>query len=123
MSEKVREHLANERTFLAWARTALGVIGLGFVTARMGIFLRELANAPPVGGRATGTGSEFLAVGVIFLALGTAMGAWAGWHYRRNLHAIEEGRFAPASAAVAALEAAIVAAGLVIIGLVVRRWV
>jgi uncharacterized membrane protein YidH (DUF202 family) len=36
MAEKIRDHLANERTFLAWVRTALGLIGLGFVLARMG---------------------------------------------------------------------------------------
>ena len=31
----VRDHMANERTFLAWVRTALGLIGLGFVLADM----------------------------------------------------------------------------------------
>jgi putative membrane protein len=30
-----RDHLANERTFLAWVRTALGFIGLGVVVAKL----------------------------------------------------------------------------------------
>src|SRR5690349_11464639 len=42
---RIADHLANERTFLAWIRTALGLIGLGFVLARMGLFLRNLAMA------------------------------------------------------------------------------
>jgi putative membrane protein len=29
----VQQHLANERTFLAWVRTAITVIGLGFLAA------------------------------------------------------------------------------------------
>ena len=37
-----REHQANERTFLAWLRTSLALIGFGFVIARFGLFLREL---------------------------------------------------------------------------------
>ena len=32
-----REHLAEERTLLAWLRTSLGLAGLGFVLDRAGI--------------------------------------------------------------------------------------
>lgn len=31
----VRDHLANERTLLAWVRTALTIIGLGFIVGRL----------------------------------------------------------------------------------------
>lgn len=30
-----RDHLANERTFLAWLRTGLGVVGLGLLLEKM----------------------------------------------------------------------------------------
>ena len=39
---QVSNHLANERTFLAWIRTGLATISIGFVVARFGLFLREL---------------------------------------------------------------------------------
>lgn len=39
-----RVFLAIERTFLAWTRTALALIGFGFVVARLGLFLKELAG-------------------------------------------------------------------------------
>jgi len=29
--ERSREHLANERTFLAWIRTSIALMGFGFV--------------------------------------------------------------------------------------------
>ncbi len=38
-----RVSLAAERTFLAWIRTGLALMGFGFVVARFGLFLRECA--------------------------------------------------------------------------------
>ncbi len=38
---KTADHLANERTFLAWIRTSISIIVFGFVVARFGITLRE----------------------------------------------------------------------------------
>ena len=45
---EISNHLANERTFLAWIRTGLATISIGFVVARFGLFLREmgLKSAP-----------------------------------------------------------------------------
>jgi len=40
--KKVTDHLANERTFLAWIRTGLATITFGFVVERFGLLLREL---------------------------------------------------------------------------------
>jgi putative membrane protein len=34
---KATEQLANERTFLAWVRTSMAVIALGFVIAKFGV--------------------------------------------------------------------------------------
>src|SRR5207244_4825459 len=49
-SKKVTDHLANERTFLAWIRTGLAIIGFGFIVERFGLLLREIGikitNAP-----------------------------------------------------------------------------
>jgi len=39
--DRSRQHLANERTFLSWMRTSIALIGLGFIVARFGLFLRE----------------------------------------------------------------------------------
>ena len=41
-SKYVSDHLANERTFLAWVRTGLATITFGFVVERFGLLLREL---------------------------------------------------------------------------------
>jgi putative membrane protein len=122
-ASRTRDHLANERTFLAWVRTALGLIGLGFVLARMGLFLRQLAQAS--GATVAGgvpLGAELLGVGLAFLLLGTVFSAWAGWHYRRTSRAIEVGRFEPASISIVVLTLLVVLGGLLIAALL-GAWV
>lgn len=128
---RTRDHLANERTFLAWVRTALGLIGLGFVLARMGLFLRELsaAQAAAAASRAgasplslpTHLGHEFLVGGVVFLLLGTALCGWSGWLYQRNRRAIDADAYVPAAGAVWGLTAVVTLGGATIIGLAVWR--
>jgi uncharacterized membrane protein YidH (DUF202 family) len=43
--EDPRVRFAAERTLLAWMRTGLALMGFGFVVARFGLFLREIAMA------------------------------------------------------------------------------
>ncbi len=38
----VRDHLANERTFLAWIRTAIALMGFGFVIVKFAVFIRQM---------------------------------------------------------------------------------
>ena len=42
ISKDPRVYFAAERTFLAWVRTGVALMGFGFVVARFGLFLREL---------------------------------------------------------------------------------
>jgi len=39
------DHLANERTFLAWIRTAIALMGFGFVVVKFSLFVRQLSLA------------------------------------------------------------------------------
>ncbi|HTG58643.1 MAG TPA: DUF202 domain-containing protein, partial [Terriglobia bacterium] len=41
------DYLAAERTFLAWIRTGLALMGFGFVVARFGLFLQALQSGQP----------------------------------------------------------------------------
>ncbi|HEY0308479.1 MAG TPA: DUF202 domain-containing protein [Acidobacteriaceae bacterium] len=65
-----RVYLAAERTFLAWIRTGLGLMGVGFAVSRFGLFLRELsASASHLTAHTTGlsvwSGVSLVVLGVI----------------------------------------------------------
>jgi putative membrane protein len=114
----VTDHLANERTFLAWVRTALGLVGIGFVLARMGLFLRQLAMIGGANPKPSARGShEFLVTGVLFLVLGTAVTLGSGWLYHRARVSIDAGRYEPPRHAITALMVIVVAGSLAITGL------
>lgn len=109
------EHLANERTFLAWVRTALGLVGIGFVLARMGLFLRQLAMIGGTDPRSVARGShEFLITGVLFLLMGTAVTLGSGWLYHRARKSIDAGKYEPPRHAITALMVVVVAGSLAI---------
>lgn len=39
---RTRDHLANERTFLAWIRTSIALMGFGFVIVKFAVFIRQM---------------------------------------------------------------------------------
>jgi putative membrane protein len=64
-----RTYFAAERTFLAWIRTGLALMGFGFVVARFAVFLREMAvnspgHPPHAPGLSLWTGTSLIAIGV-----------------------------------------------------------
>ncbi|MCG2888420.1 MAG: DUF202 domain-containing protein [Sulfolobales archaeon] len=52
------DHLANERTFLAWVRTGIALIGFGLVIAKFAIFI-SLINASKQPLAPLGSGSSW----------------------------------------------------------------
>jgi putative membrane protein len=72
-----RVFFAAERTLLAWLRTGLTVIGLGFVVARFGLFLRLLSLQSPHAagdshyGASAMLGVSFVVVGAVAILVAT----------------------------------------------------
>jgi len=90
-SKRATEYLANERTFLAWIRTSVAVVSLGFVLARFSVWLRELAIQ---------RGSQFpvhrggisLPIGVGMMIFGGLLSVLAAWRYHVVNRDIERGK-------------------------------
>ncbi len=83
--EDPRIYFAAERTLLAWLRTAIALMGLGFVVARFGLFLRVLArdHDPLAHAGAGWVGVSLVALGVLTAAAATGQHA----RYARSLPA------------------------------------
>ena len=71
--------LGLETTLLAWSRTGLALMGFGFVLARFGLFLQQLAEAGHALPRQIRLSLPF---GVILILMGVAVNVAAAWmHY------------------------------------------
>src|SRR5262245_27671953 len=79
----VQLSFANERTFLAWERTALGLITAGLAITQL------LPSFDFAGGCRL--------IGLPLIALGTLIAAVSYWEWRRNQEAIRDGRPLPSS--------------------------
>ena len=107
--EDPRVRFAGERTLLAWMRTGLALMGLGFVVARFGLFLREIAAAGhmPLQQRSTGWS---LWIGTGLISLGVAVCLLAACEYFRFLRLSKQGRaYMPRTAMLAVVVAVILA--------------
>src|ERR1700756_5068815 len=102
---KASDHLANERTFLAWIRTSISIIVFGFVVAKFGITLREFLR---VQGNSQHESGMSLAMGVGFMAMGVFMALVSLFRYRTTMKRLKSDEFQPADGIVTTL--AIIAA-------------
>ena len=84
-----RVYFAGERTLLAWIRTGLAMMGFGFVVARFGLFLRELAAAR--GEYVTTTGSGSLWAGTALVVLGVVVNVYAAFEHARFAKRFQRG--------------------------------
>ena len=86
-----RLYMAAERTFLAWLRTGIALMGFGFVVARFALFLRELAlSNPAIPNR---PGGFSLPVGVALIAMGMLVNVVSAVRHARYIRALDEGNF------------------------------
>lgn len=83
------EYLANERTFLAWIRTSVAIISLGFVISRFGLWLAEMAVTDRQLERIR-TGAS-VPVGIAMVLLGGVLSILAAWRYHVVNRQIERG--------------------------------
>lgn len=86
-----RIYFAAERTVLAWLRTGLAVVGIGFLVARFGLFLQVL-QAPQ---REPQTPLLSTLIGVGFVLSGAVMIGVSGWQHVRFCRRLTQDQLPP----------------------------
>jgi putative membrane protein len=84
-SSRIRDHLANERTYLAWMRTAIALMGFGVVILRLRAFHPPMLPRPGYGWK---LGLLLSVVGLVTVLLSTG-------HYFFVRRDIEEDSYEP----------------------------
>jgi putative membrane protein len=85
-SDRVRDHLANERTYLAWMRSAIALMGFGVLIVRLRLL------RPPMAPQAPGAGWK---LGLAFSIVGLLMVLLSTQHYFAVRHDIDEDTYEP----------------------------
>jgi len=113
-----RVHMANERTFLAWIRTSIGIMAFGFVVEKFAIFIKQMSlilrnanieNASP----ASHGYSEI--VGIFLVGFGTLMGLLAFVRYKKVERQIDNDTYQPSSVLDLVLTLSVLAVGIFLV--------
>ena len=114
-----RVHLANERTFLAWIRTSIGIMAFGFVVEKFALFIKEISHIigksgiPQAGSPVIhGYSSAF---GILLVGLGAAIGLLAFFRFQRVEREIEEDAYHSSPALVRLVTLIVLAIGVFLV--------
>jgi putative membrane protein len=84
MIERYSDHAANERTFLAWVRTAIAIMAFGFLVQKFDLFLRITSES--LTGRSLPERSHIVGdiAGLLLIVLGGVMMVLAALRFRKT---------------------------------------
>jgi len=103
-----RVYFAAERTFLAWIRTGLGLMGVGFAVSRFGLFLRDFSNTQHAPAQTSTTHSVI--TGAALVALGVLINIASVINHLSTIKKLSAGTWQPGQPSRTAVALAIILA-------------
>ena len=88
----IREHLANERTFLAWMRTSIGIMAFGFVVVKFALFVKQISMMLGKENLIHSTGYSGI-MGILLVFVGTVTAILSFIKYKRTEKQLNEGNY------------------------------
>jgi len=98
------DHLANERTFLAWMRTSIGIMAFGFVVVKFSLFVKQISLILGKENVIHSKGYSGI-VGIILVTVGTVTAVLSYMRYRRSEKQLNEGYYQHSSLLITVLTA------------------
>ncbi|MDO9255111.1 MAG: DUF202 domain-containing protein [Bacteroidales bacterium] len=88
----ITDHLANERTFLAWIRTSIGIMAFGFVVVKFSLFVKQISLLL---GKETiiHQGGYSSIMGIVLVSVGTITSILAYIRYKQTEKQLKEGKY------------------------------
>ena len=115
--------MANERTFLAWMRTSIGVMAFGFVIEKFAVFLKRAVQflKPEHSAQLSPTAQESpIVFGILLIAIGALMGLFAFINYKKIEKQIESGIYESHRPLATLLTVLVMLTGIVLIVYLIR---
>jgi putative membrane protein len=105
------DHLANERTFLAWIRTSIAIMGFGFVVVKFSLFVKQIALVLKSDQNILPERGYSAPIGILLVAVGAFMAMYSFLNYRNTEKQLLNQAYKPS-----VLPALILTTGIVIVG-------
>jgi putative membrane protein len=112
--QPVGDHLANERTFLAWVRTSIGIMGFGFVVVKFSLFIKQIALALGAKASIPQTGYSH-GIGILLVALGGVTITLSFIRYQTTKKQLNKGNYYHSSVLIKVITAVIFLASILLL--------
>ena len=117
-----RVHMANERTFLAWIRTSIGIMAFGFVLERFALFSQQMSFVleSSIGNTLPPPDLSTSSAGIFLVGLGSLMCVFALIRYLKVKRQIDDDTYQPSPVLNILLTLSVVSVGIYLIVHLIR---
>ena len=108
------DHLANERTYLAWVRTSIGIMAFGFVVVKFNLFIKQISIVLQKQIAIGGHGYSAV-LGIFLVGFGALMGLLAFFRYKLTEKQLTDASYRPSALLSTMLAVSIVVVGILLV--------